>query len=82
MQDMAADQIIAEVLKLYTEDFMINCIVEEANKLPKESRIPFNVIVKYFLDHTVGKPEVPLFDEDKLTRNGAKALLYHFGYLE
>ena len=53
---MTARQILSRVLELYTTDEMVNCIVEEANKLPKDSRIPYSRIAEYFEQLTEASP--------------------------
>lgn len=85
-KNMSVDEIMTEVLDRYTADAMINFIVAEANKLPKDSRLPYNRILEYFetvLHDRAAELLRPLYDIDGLlTREGAKILLHHFGYLE
>lgn len=81
---MHEQEIMNRILSLYTMDAMVQCVLEEANKLPRESRIPYNAIAAYF-DQIPGGSSLlsQLFDEDgRLTLAGAKAILYNFGYLE
>ena len=80
---MSDEAMLAEVLHLYAADDMVACIVEEANKLQK-SCLPAISITQHF-ERMPGGLELlaKLYDEDyKLTAEGAKILLYHFGYLD
>ena len=64
---------------------MISSLVAEANKPPKESRIPYKAILEYFeqIPDGINIMQGSLYDENyKLTEQGARLLLHHFGYLE
>ena len=85
IRDITAEELKGIVLAQYTPDVLIKYVVREANKRPKESRLPFHVIQKYFLTKRGGYELLKLiYDEDEafMTEKGACLLLQHFGYLD
>lgn len=84
-RNMKAQTMMAIVLDLYTVDAMVDALVDEINNSP---RIPYLCIRRYF-ETRLGKSQEAsaalgkLYDEDgRFTKQGARIVLYHLGYLK
>lgn len=78
-------EIITAALRYYTEEAMIDCIAAEATKMDG-SRLHYSKVLEYFenlVPHSGLLFVYPLYDRNRmLTKEGARFLLLHFGYLE